>query len=832
MKFSIYLLIIISTVFTAFSCGDNGDKNQSDKPVEDQYSSGKVMTRSVSGLGVDMAETQTFKPNITTYQLPIANLEAVTNLQRDIIEKAEINLSEAAKEKLLTNGFVVIPSDETRFSQVYESFKSDDPLNEENVIPTYVTADSVMHLYHIYFEQILKFIEVRFFIPDLQAMTKSMLDYTKRYKVSFEDEKMQQAIELQLGYLSVIAKILDPDMKIDSGVKEKVENELAMMEKHEKILPSSIFSTNCPLISKYGEVNMCAGFPQAEEWKNLKSDEECYCEDFTQYVPRGHYTQTEELKKFFKAMMYMGRMTFLMKNDRPTVSALMLVNTLKAAELEDGRKALDVWDRIYRVTSFFAGNSDDLLPDEYDSAFRSIFGETGKITSLTDSTNVEKFVEKINELRDPGILGGFKNALLETREEMKGMRLMGQRFAPDSYVLGNVVGDNAGIWADHEKRDEIMVEAEKIAVPEEVGSCVGVSEKDPLEFGNVEMYCSCRAANTLGFYDFCRQLPSGLDVMTAMGSRAAEKIQKERDYKYVLLEKTHKTVKKEFSEYTKRDYSQNTYWGWLYMLHPLIKDYGEGWPTYMQTDAWKDFTLNSALASWSELRHDTILYVKQSYTEAYGIETSAPQDPKYYGYVEPIPEFYKRVSNLTEMMIKGLKNLELADEKMIKALENGKSLMDRLYSITEKELTGVELTEADVDYIKDIGVFFNSLIKELAKAVTEKGKCEYSECEEVNTLEYEKENDPFDVRLIADVHTAPDIEKVLEAGTGNVDYIIVVRRMNDGTLGASIGPVFSYREFPHQMKDRLTDEKWRGEILGADSSKGVPEWSDSFRVDE
>ena len=36
----------------------------------------------------------------------------------------------------------------------------------------------------------------------------------------------------------------------------------------------------------------------------------------------------------------------------------------------------------------------------------------------------------------------------------------------------------------------------------------------------------------------------------------------------------------------------------------------------MQTTAWQDKELNITLASWAELRHDTILYVKQSYTMA------------------------------------------------------------------------------------------------------------------------------------------------------------------------------------------------------------------------
>jgi hypothetical protein len=54
----------------------------------------------------------------------------------------------------------------------------------------------------------------------------------------------------------------------------------------------------------------------------------------------------------------------------------------------------------------------------------------------------------------------------------------------------------------------------------------------------------------------------------------------------------------------------------------------------MSTEAWKYKELNTALASWTQLRHDTILYAKQSYTMLLGI--SEPLDSKLRGYVEPI----------------------------------------------------------------------------------------------------------------------------------------------------------------------------------------------------
>ena len=60
----------------------------------------------------------------------------------------------------------------------------------------------------------------------------------------------------------------------------------------------------------------------------------------------------------------------------------------------------------------------------------------------------------------------------------------------------------------------------------------------------------------------------------------------------------------------------------------------------MQTKAWQDKELTTVLASWAELRHDTILYAKQSYTVR---QVAAPVEKPVVSYVEPVPEFYNRL---------------------------------------------------------------------------------------------------------------------------------------------------------------------------------------------
>ena len=65
----------------------------------------------------------------------------------------------------------------------------------------------------------------------------------------------------------------------------------------------------------------------------------------------------------------------------------------------------------------------------------------------------------------------------------------------------------------------------------------------------------------------------------------------------------------------------------------------------MLTKAWEYKELTTALATWTALRHDTILYAKQSYTALLGVSVPPPKSTTL-GYVEPIPELYNRILSL------------------------------------------------------------------------------------------------------------------------------------------------------------------------------------------
>jgi len=284
----------------------------------------------------------------------------------------------------------------------------------------------------------------------------------------------------------------------------------------------------------------------------------------------------------------------------------------------------------------------------------------------------------------------------------------------------------------------------------------------------------------------------------ASSDRAGEVLAAEGDTNYVGYDEAVQRLAEEFGQFTEADWNRNLYWSWLYALKPLLQPLGAGYPTFMQTPAWADKSLATALASWAELRHDTILYAKQSYT----FETGMPPEPPAPGYVEPGPEFYARLLALTQMTERGLSDLGVLSKVGRTRLQNLSSILQRLVDISLAELRNERLSDEDYAFIRG----FADSLEQVVLGVEETG---------VKTT------------LVADVHTDLNSGQALEEGVGYVKLLLAAVRLPDNQIVLAAGPVLSYYEFKHPLSDRLTDEAWRA-MLQAGQTPARPPWTASF----
>ena len=773
------------------------------------------------------------------YALPLKELPE--NYRRDIVGKFGKNLSDEQKETLLKNGVLILPGKRyDHFENAFSNLRNKD-------IPIFVTSDSILHLFHIEFNEILKNLEIKELSPMLKEFFTSVIETSLKQYNGLNDKALKELVRRNIAYLSVAMKLLEPDYKVPSFVSKEVNKEIERIGKHKGFYKSEIFSEDCPqqcLKLAFDIEGKCRQdikkgsiFYQGKHWDSVEFYKEvctrkCYCEDYSQYIPRGHYTSSEGLKRYFKSMMWLGRMSFKASGENWTKQAALLTLAVENAKVNFNGKVIsskELWRKIYSITGFFAGASDDLTFYDYANALDKIIGKKVNPNDIS-KMNAKDFQKEIAKLKGPKILGGFEIDLAGNLKDLtQGLRLIGQRYALDSQILGDLVYKNVGPNPNSPYYQEVLDARclSGLSKPKSFYlSCKNMDENRTLYWNEIcskalEMYLGrCdRKLDIEGLYSVCRFMPTGLDVANVLGSEKAENIlNKYYQNGYCGYNEKQKELKKLVASYSEKDWTKNSYNTWLWMLGAVLKEKPEGYPIWMRSEVWKLKDLIAFLASWAELRHDTILYVKQSYTWAVAITKcmmhySRPIAAKYYGYVEPNPELFARAKYAVDYLNKGLEEQGVITDEVKKSLEESSQMMERLTGISEKELRKERLTEEDYDYIKSIGARFNSILEKLASALKiESGSCPKGKyCSKKTSLE--GKDKAFKTSMVADVHTDANTKRVLEVGTGKIDWLLVAHKSKEGRIGIAVGPIFSYYEFTWPMKDRLTDEKWRNEVL-------------------
>jgi hypothetical protein len=642
-------------------------------------------------------------------------------------------LTEADKSLLRQNYFVSKPS---QYKQIYSVYKD----AKENGMPQFVTTDAMLHTFHIMYDYSLRILEVKRFADDVKALNHALLERFKSYYNRISDpvdNTLRSVIEKDIAYFTVVEYIPQPDMLGGSQLgpgEAMAAAELQLIAAHQGFEKSPIFG---------------------------------YEEDYSQYVPRGHYTRNDTLKIYFKQMMWYGRMMFRVsppkdeftdeideeKAKEETLMAILIVRAMNELTV-NGEPAMNPWSRIYYPTTFFVGKSDDLNIAEYTTLTREVYGDgylSLPLQALADTAKLSEFITKARQLRDPLINSSWVFETQDPKLVTKAFRFMGQRFIPDSYMFTELV---------HAKVQD-------------------------------------------------RLFPKGLDVFSVLGSgRAFEILDKIfGETRYPRYTTQTDSLKREFASLSPEIWAQNLYWNWLYCLMAMLMPKGEGYPPFMTNAAWIDKDLFTALASWGELRHDTILYAKQSYT---GYTGEPPPGPGFtYGYVEPNPHLLARLASLINLLRIGLDNMGLGLDEFRYKFTDLESLLLGLKTMAEKELENKELTFEEYKTIWTIGEHMESLLTfspETAGATT-------SDTDD-------------EMPVVADVHTDPNTSQVLEEGVGYPFNLYVIVKDASG-LRMTLGAMFSYYEFTQPMADRLTDEAWQTTLKGSPPPT-PPVWTGSF----
>lgn len=619
-------------------------------------------------------------------------------------------------ELLVKNKFVVNPTKQEQLFYIYED-------NEYKDIPSFITTDSVLQVYHIFYDYTLRTLENEKLLGLVEEMTTQMLKNSIDIYNRLEDKEMKKIQLKNIAFFSTAQLALEKELP--EGVPEEAKR-IALEE--------------------LDKINAHSGFQKSSLFP--------YDLDYSQFTIRGHYTRSKDFERYFKAMMWYGQAPFPLyfdkgdkdverRNIEQTLQALLITYSLYA-----DKESYNKWENIYEPTNFFVGSSDDLSIYQYGELLFKVYGKDPDLNKLNDKKKLDELYKEADKLPEPKIQAKYTSV---TTPVGKQFRFMGQRYVLDAEIIQELV--------------------------------------KPIE----------------------RPIPSGLDVMGVLGSERAKEIQlaKEENQDWEDYPVEFDRLKDKFAKIPEKQWMGNMYQGWLWTLKGFLEPFGDGYPSFMTNEAWMDKDLNTALGSWSELKHDTILYGKQS-----GAEMGGEGFEEVVGYVEPNIEVYEKLLWLTQFSRKNLSARDLTIESIDMKMDRFEWLLKFLIECSVKELRNEELTQEEYERIQIYGGILEDLTASFAG-------------DYLRWFEITSETDK-NMAVIADFHTiAPNQYSqggYMEAGVGPAYEIYVVVPIGE-KLYLTRGAVFSYHEFISD--ERLTDEKWQ-ELIKKDKQPPMPGWTNSF----
>jgi len=625
---------------------------------------------------------------------------------------------------------------------------------EETVL---VTPDIVLHAYHKYFELTLKQLEqnelgtyLGNFLTSLQenlatATNNSSGTVLERYQ-NLQAQILLARVLWENKSAAKPAFFENPDdqdkyLEADKTV-DSYENGLKILNKYTGNLPKDLTAEiQMDLKSIYDTSG------QASQLFGQYSDE--LKTDFTQYTPRSHYTENSTLRAYFRTMMYLGRSSYFLKKDVGILDTSLLVKQM-GIKSSSGIVPSDPWNKIMKITGFYAGVSDDLTYTEWKGFVDQVIADS----SLTDeklasSESLQKLATNLNKIRLPKILSDivvYGNIDSLTKADLLrdslSFRIFGQRFSFDGWILNDLT---AGL------------------------------EKTTTKLPST---------------------PTALFVPATLGDEAALAFAKDflkNDRKFTAdkisgWEGKLKEKRADLNKVTKEEWRGSLGSAWLYVLQSLTHSYDQNYPLYMQSMPFAAKQIQTFLGSYTELKHDTLLYAKQSYAELGGGPDENPIPPVVKGFVEPNMDFWNRFNELISQTGNVFSENKLFSDSVVMARLKDFSNISGFYTeIARKELASQVISEEEYEKLRTTKLGF---MAQPLDGLSDPGE------------------DVGKTALIADVHTDAVDQKILYEATDR-PYLMLTVVDNESSPRVTAGFVYNHYEFKTDLGKRLSDQDWR-----------------------
>ena len=291
-------------------------------------------------------------------------------------------------QQLAQDGFGIVAARHNQLFQVYEQNDYDD-------FPNFVTTDLYLQLFHLYFDSMLRELEEKQLLQLMTEFTREMYDMSyKFYQSSAEGQPVNQAAERNCIFFNVAYKLFTGkylrQAEPGSIAAQEVKNVMDAIDK-----PSTF-------MKDYKEISF----------------------SYSLFRPRGHYTRSEALQRYFQGMMWLQTVPFGLDHEEEVRQAVMMAYCLRANQ-SLGKK----YERLNNFITFLMGKTDNLSITQIDLSgkpMEELFADSEAMSTLTARLNK---------------MGNEQTRIRPKYEKTSHNKIcvMPQRYQPDAEVLLNMV---------------------------------------------------------------------------------------------------------------------------------------------------------------------------------------------------------------------------------------------------------------------------------------------------------------------------------------------------------------------------------------------------------
>ena len=686
-----------------------------------------------------------------------------TIVPADRIENLRVtSYDESEAEGVITSPFE-LPEE---WVKVYNKIAWDNSEFERNPASSIlITNDLLLHSFHKLFDNTLKYYEQTISRDTIKDLSQNLFEKFANLAKNETDAELKETYEFLAAYWAVPAAILveKEDLKIvphyDEAKDERLEWTVKDDEQLRNIIRenakqylSKLDSTDQELMSSILEQIFSANETIIDPFLANYSPDfvviNQIMQDYTQFTPRSHYTDNAELKTYFMAMKWLMREKFYFGDDKLVNAALVMVNNITDED------TVRLWELSAKIKKLIWWDDDLTLESLTDWMKENEMNSVEAIKNITEEQKAELFKLVPQKIQSTAYSTESQMEISsdDAKDMTAGFVFFGEKFTLDSYLFDLTTAGSAEFEYEYMPNKQTA-----LIVPD-----ILENNSDAAEMVDLWMTAKTTKWDVLENLEFTQY-----SSYSSVRQDAVQKLRKELETTTIMDTVYHK---------------------WIDMIGYLINEAEENAPYFKLDPVYKLKNLVTYMGSYTELKHDTLLYVKQSYAELWwwglaecSIEVNPPLLPVPKWYIEADIDVLNKLIELNNETKSDFSEL---DNSVLANFVAFDEFLNKMKSILEQQMNNEVISDEDFEYMRTaFDKLWDITFPFVNGWVTQK---------EMRSA------------LIADIFTSEGWNPLYEAVGRPAVMLVMIDDANGKRIAR--GPVFTHYEF--YDSDNVVDAKW------------------------